>query len=165
MKAASVLIALGLAVGSASAQQLWQQSRVGMSVAEVIAAFPGAALAQSPTPNRDGSIDLVALPGVDIASCPFRASFVFQAEKLNAVRVGCHTPSPIETERVSKAVMEALRAKYGAEISQERSTIGTTHAWFSAGVKIQLEAIQIGSNDGLVNVFYTPSTGKDAGKL
>lgn len=165
MKAASLLVALGLVVGSASAQQLWQQSRVGMTAAEVLAAFPDAALVPAAKTNSDGSVDLVTLAGVDIANCPFRASFVFQADKLSAVRVGCRTGSPSETERVGLALVEALRAKYGTEISHQQSPSGIIDAWYSAGTKIQLYTAQIGEGTGLVNVFYTPSTGKDAAKL
>lgn len=137
-----------------------------MSVAEVLAAFPGAISVPSAEADRDGSKALVQLASVEIAGCPFRAKFFFRAEKLHAVTLACQPQASPETERVSSAVEEALRAKYGAEISRDRSSIGWSRAWYSAGVKIGLRVFQVAPDDpGNIIVFYNPSTGQDAGKL
>lgn len=153
------------AVCGVSAQQLWQESRVGMTIPEVLRAFPGATELSAPPKNGDGSYDGVQLPPVEIGGCPFEPRFLFQQDKLSAVRLTCKTESVQNTDRVNKALQEALRAKYGQEISREKNSIGTISAWYSSGTKIQLQAIQIGSGPGLVIVFYTPNTGRDAGKL
>jgi hypothetical protein len=148
--------------GSGWTQQLWQDARAGMSPEQVIAAIPGAVLRSDAPVNKDGGVNSVA-SRVEIADSQFDVSFTFKASKLSEVRLTSKPSTPSETERVGKAVLEALRAKYGREVSAERLSIGTQHGWIVSGTKITLDVIQIGSASGLVNVFYGVAI--DGGKL
>jgi hypothetical protein len=127
-----------------------------MTVPEISAAYPAAV----PTPAGG-----FKLPPVEIASTLFNAGLELKDGKLAAVRLSADSKSPSDTDRLAKALLEALRTKYGQEVARERSSIGWHYTFSKEGVTINLEAIQIGSGTGLLQVLYTTAIAKDAAKL
>lgn len=64
----------------------WRAARWGMTIDEVLQAFPGEARTMKPAINlADGAVVAVEIPGVDLAGQPMDARFVFEGGRLAIV--------------------------------------------------------------------------------
>jgi hypothetical protein len=164
------LLALSLCFTSALAQELWQKTRYGMTVEQVVAAVPNA----SPPPLNAGSLadgakELLRVSDLELVGYRFSGKFYFIERRLTQVTL---TPERISTFAsamlVFDSLTEALRTKYGAEVvrSVERGLLNKAEAsWQSGRTNISLICVSVGAADPALNLNYQVRTAKEADKL
>jgi hypothetical protein len=88
----------------------WRSARWGMSVEEVLAAFPGEAFRiDPPLKLADGNVVAVGIDGHEVGAHAFRVRFVFEAGKLAIVSL--RTPSDVRAGPDVYASLQALLAE------------------------------------------------------
>lgn len=154
-----------LTVASAGAHaQLWQETRQGMTAEQVQALMPGVERRAVPSALPSGAQCLLRLPGVQIAGADFTADFCFLSGGLSAVQLSAKAPTA-DMESVHKRVVEALRAKYGQEVSRGGMAGFSSHGtWVQGRTSIELSAFYIGAS-GHLYVTYSGATAANADKL
>lgn len=81
----------------------WRAARWGMSVDEVLKAFPGEARPLQPRIDlADGAVVAVEIPGVDLAGQPMDARFVFAGGKLAIVSLRSPQRSHVPEDTYTK---------------------------------------------------------------
>jgi hypothetical protein len=152
------------------AQTLWHDTAYGMSVDDVKKVVPKAAPpATNPEHLADGSEELLRLEGIELVNQEFRASFFFKAKRLTQVTLSLQKDHTFDDAlRVFNTLTEALRTKYGPEISRQthRGMLNTAQAeWVSGRTNVNLIALSVGENDANLNVNYQVRLAKEADKL
>lgn len=116
--------ALALATSIAQAEPLWGQAEHGASTAEISKLFPEGA-SVTPTERQrfdNGAMLRYELKNVEILDKKFNAGFYFLKDSLTHVSLGWKSEDPIYScELTTQKVQEALRAKYGADLTSTRS--------------------------------------------
>lgn len=168
------LIALLLFVLSSAcpvmAQTLWNGTTYGMSPAKVKSIVPNASKPEeSPGALSGGSIELLRLSGVEIVGHTFNASFYFKDSKLSQVTLSAAEELPFSSRvRTFESLTEALRVKYGKELSSRASggVLPTMEAnWQSGKTNISVLLMGMGDSGSLLNVNYQVRLAAEAGKL
>jgi hypothetical protein len=123
-------------------------------------------------PGREqlrGAVELLHLRNVEIANEKFTASFYFTSEKLTQVTLSLAKRRAFgQVLIVFKSLTEALRAKYGREISNDilrGPGNRATATWMSGSTNIGLYAVGIAEHDALLNINYQVRVARDAEKL
>lgn len=141
----------------ACAQQLWQESVYGMSLAEVRRAFPDA-VAGDGVALSGGAQRLLVIDDVRIANHNFRAAFFFQDTGLVQVTVQLSDElAGYQVKGLTETLRTALRSKYGAETSSEVGTTPGDHLtaiWMVGQTNISLNYFHFEGVDPFLNVVY-----------
>jgi hypothetical protein len=152
------------------AQTLCHGAAYGMTLDDVKKAVPEAA----PPPTKpehlgDGSEELLRLEGVQLVNEKFTARFFFKAKRLTQVTLSLQKDHTFDDAlRVFNSLTEALRTKYGPEISRQthRGMLNTAEAeWVSGRTNVGLIAMSVGENDATLNVNYQVRLAEEADKL
>jgi hypothetical protein len=115
---------------------VWRSARWGMSVPEVVAAFPGeaqklAAPAPFAQPQPGSSLSAgsgeVSIPSYEMAGATFRVLFGFHAKALDRIELQAIKPGAATCEDMEKALTEAhttpaQRAKTGSSLAGDEIT-------------------------------------------
>jgi hypothetical protein len=155
-------------LSNAGAQVLWQQSRAGMTVDEVLKAVPGT---QRQAPNSgdnlaDGAVDLVTASDQRISDKVFHPKFYFLNGRLEQVTLTLQGVNKSSDARSSfEDVYIALRQKYGPEVVLKDTAIGKEAEWLRAGTNIVLFLIAITEDDPVLNINYQVRVAADASHL
>lgn len=164
------LVLLALAVSPiAVADTLWGKAVAGASVAEVKAAIPEAT-DHEPTPDqkiKSGAKKLLTLTPVPVAGKDFTAEFFFGNDNLEQVSLSFQKPGidPDDCHHTSNSVVEALRAKYGKELTRDVSSRSASMSWSSGKTSISLFTLVSGSLLCTVHVSYNNRIGASASNL
>ena len=156
-------------VAPVNAQSLWGGTEYGMSLEQVRTAIPNATPPSQADHLADGSQELLRLENVEIVRTTFSAKFFFKTGKLSQVTLTWKKGQTFWSAMlVYKELMEALRAKYGAEITRDvqRGVLNmATATWLSGRTNINLFAASVGEDDAVLNVNYQVRVARDADKL
>jgi len=91
----------------------WRGARWGMTIDEVLKAFPGEARPMQPRLDlADGAVVAVEIPGVDLAGQPMDARFVFAGGKLAIVSLRSPQRSHVPADTYQKLAGH-LAARFG----------------------------------------------------
>lgn len=149
----------------ASAQELWANTRAGMSVTEVKRIFPNAVAPPSPISSASETEVLLTIPKLIVHDEPYRAAFIFRGEKLEKVSLS-HTEerSFDSLFAVYGSVLASLRTELGQETSHrtERSQIirNEEHTWFSDHRAVQINLVSFLDADAIFAIRYHARTAK-----
>lgn len=165
-----VIFSILITAPTLCAQTLWHGTAYGMSVDDVEKVVPKAAPPPAnPGHLGDGSEELLCLEGIELVNEKFTAKFFFKAKKLTQVTLSLQEGHTFdEALRVFNRLTEALRTKYGPELSREthRGMLNTAEAeWVSGRTNVNLTAMSVGGNDAILNVNYQVRLAKEADKL
>jgi hypothetical protein len=110
-----------IACSSVNAESLWGLSEHGMSVEDVAAKYPSAVTVIPTDKNKvkSGAAQQLKIESVMIADESFEVAFYFLAGKLDQVGLS-HSRSGAsldDCEYTNRKLIEALRAKYGKELT------------------------------------------------
>lgn len=168
---ASAMFSILITGTSLCAQTLWQGAAYGMSVDEVRKVVPDAVPPRKdPGHLGDGSQELLRLDGIELVNKKFAASFFFKAKKLSQVTLSLQNGRSFdEALGVFDSLTEALRAKYGPEISRKIDRgrlLDTAKAtWLLGGTNVSLFLMGVGKDYAVLNVNYQVRLAKEADKL
>jgi hypothetical protein len=163
-----ILQVLVMVSTAAGAQSLWGGTEYGMSIDEVKLAVPNAIAPSKGSRLGNGAQELLRLENVEIVNKRFAASFFFLWGKLNQVTLSLQSPTFHGATLTFNSLSEALRAKYGQEISREsdRGLLNKVSAtWMAGRTNINVIAIAVGDNDATLNINYQVRVARDADKL
>jgi hypothetical protein len=140
-----------------------------MTLTEVKAAVPKVVPPLKPNRLGDAAVELLRLEDVELVNKKFTASFYFKASKLSQVTLSLEKGHTFHAATlVFDALTEALRAKYGNEISRrsKRGMLNLTEAeWLSGRTNINLIVLSVGETDATLNVNYQVRVAREADKL
>jgi hypothetical protein len=148
---------------AASAQQLWQGAKYGMTPAEVVAAFPGAEQIE-PRASRGTAVTKVRLSGVELAGLRFTAKFAFDADRLVTVDVQADELSDAQFHKARNSLLAALRSKYGPELARQSGDVIQEMTWAAQG-GTTIKLITSFISTGFIDLLYGTSVAQDAAKL
>ena len=159
-----------LVIFSASAQEqtLWRKTVAGMSPAEVTRRVPEATPPKGlPNTLEDGAVELLKIPSFALVNQPFSASFYFKRDKLTQVMLSLLTPSTFDSALLTfDSLTEALRAKYGPEISRSRNFFKAEAMWISGRTNITLILFSVAPGAPIIfNLNYQVRLAHEADKL
>lgn len=165
----AALIAI-LGATQAFAQPLWQSTVAGMSVEQVQAVVPGAASPRSsPETLKGGATELLRLDDFDLVGRKFSISFFFVDTRLTQVTISLEKGQSFSSAMLSfDALVEALRAKYGQELTREakRGVLNVSSAtWLSGQTNINLFAMSVRETNAVLNLNYQIRLAQEAKKL
>ena len=153
----------------ACAQSLWGGAEYGMTVEQVKSAIPNVTSPSTPSRLGDGAQELLRLESVEIVSKRFTASFYFIAGKVTQVTLSLEKGHTFQSAvLVFDSLTEALRAKYGREISRDikRGLLNRANAtWMAGRTNINVLAMSVGESDAILNINYQVRVARDADKL
>lgn len=155
---------------TAQGQTLWQGSEYGMSPEQVTALF---AKAQPPSNNpshlQGGAVELLRIDQITLVNKEFIGRFFFKDNKLVQVMLSIGDKPSFTTSLITfDALTDALRAKYGPELSRKisRGTLNIANAdWISGRTNISLFAMSVGTNEASLNLNYQVRLAAEADKL
>lgn len=168
----AILLALFLAVSNAAAlgQTLWRETAAGMSLAEVRRLVPEAAPPDGkPSSLAGGAVELLRAPSVELVNQQFAASFYFRSDKLTQVTLSLLNPKTFDSALLTfESLTEALRAKYGPELSRKLSRESMSKAeatWMSGRTNIDLFVLSVAPGHLVFNLNYQVRLAREADKL
>ena len=144
-------------VSAAIAQQLWSHSKAGMSVDEVKAKFPEAAIPKKSNNLANGAIEKLQIENLVIDGNPFRVRFYFLDEKLIQVTLSFAEKKSFNLSMLRyRNISTILRSKYGHEIGK-RSKRGLLNMeerqWrTTGGTNISNLMISVGNGEAVWNI-------------
>jgi len=142
----------------ANAQWPWDGTKYGMSLEQVRTLVPNGKPPSQPDDFPDGLQELLRLENVKIVNTNFSAKFYFKTGKLSQVTLSWESGQTFDNALlVFNSLTEALRAKYGSEISREvkRGLLNEAEAnWLSGQTNINVLAMSVGEHDSFINVNY-----------
>jgi hypothetical protein len=137
-----ILLASQTGALAGSPQELWQGATLGMSVKQVLDKFPKGI--QNPKPEHllDGAQELVVIPRIALGtSRTAKVEFYFLQEHLTQVTLAVDVTDADQTKLAFESMIDALRARYGPEISLRSTTLGFEAEWFlPSGVNVDVVA-------------------------
>ena len=152
-----LLILLGLG-NVAQAQALWQNTTVGMNLADVQKHYPAAVPpVSSPGLLGTGATEKLRLEGVEVARHRFHAQFFFKDDRLTQVTLELDDPPGFSgAEILFTSLVDQLRTKYGAEFSlhRNRGVMPTILASWHGETNINLICIGVVDHPATLNVIY-----------
>jgi len=173
MAAKRVFIGLlaALCCAGAWAQTLWQNTEYGMTVAQVQQVIPGAIPPEKGDTLGGGEKELLRLSNIELVGKPFDAKFFFKDARLVQVTLTLTEKLAFDRARilVRDPLLEALRAKYGPEMTSQNEGIGSVKGldvgWMLGRTNISLVLLAIGDKLVILNVTYQVRVAKEADKL
>lgn len=138
----------------------WRAARWGMTVDEVLRAFPGQARALQPEQRlADGKVIAAGIERLELGGLPYRAHFLFEGGKLALVSL-----KSLAAKAAQGSDYEAIKARLAAETGQpgeERpldATVDYREVRFSAGVS----AVDVKFLQGALVLLYHPAAPSQA---
>lgn len=116
MKHFFTCVVLASAALSASAQTLWRDAPMQASPTDIRALMPDARETLPGQRARDPSA-LLEIPSTPIANEDFAATFHFESERLQRIRLHTQPATRERTQALLQALQASLRARYGLPIS------------------------------------------------
>lgn len=164
-----LLLALLVVGGPAVAQELWQGTKYGMTVAEVRAIIPNAVPAGE-KPNRfaSGEVEQLRIDDLTIVGTSHEVEFFF---KDGGLRIVALNPNKKMDRRQADALYEELlpplRAKYGMGVEAiERDPLYIRKSTWQLGrTSVQLRIISVAPSDGGLSVTYSTKVAAESEKL
>lgn len=164
------LLAIGSEAVADEGTKLWQETRVGMALEDVLSLYPDAVI-EDGGKLKNGPEELAHIPGFEVAGEPFRVMFYFFGGALQQVTLGLEGPeahSESACKLIYKLMRDALTAKYGEPIASDADsgflTIWQTQ-WFSDGLNVSLVYVGGGGTGTALNVNYQDRLATEANKL
>jgi hypothetical protein len=153
-----------------AAQTLWNGTTLGMSVDQVRKSVPNVHEPESaPGSLGTGAKELLRLDDVELAGHTFHAAFYFLGRSLSQVSLVLDNPPSLHGAMlIFDSITDALRAKYGHELSKDThpGLLAFTEAhWLSGRTNITLMASGVADNPAILNIIYQVRIAKDADKL
>lgn len=150
-------ILLLLTTLSASAQSLWQESKYGMTLAQVQTKFPDASPPADPETIYGGAAELLRITDVEMVGHKFIASFFFKDERLVQVMLILEEKNGTAAKQVFDSLSEEFKARYGAEVLKEKKS-GTMTAyrskWMHEETSIILYFNVMEPHEPILNIVY-----------
>ena len=156
MRLAAALI-LALLPALAHAQSLWGSTSAGMSLDQVRAAVAGVVEPGKPNTLRDGRVERLQLPAVDVIGERFRASFYFNGDVLSEVHLSPAIDFTGDRGRTFGELLDSLRSRYGAEFSREVKgglAPSRVHTWIAGRTRITAAFVELGNNKDILQLIY-----------
>jgi hypothetical protein len=151
---------------SESAQALWQQAEYGMTVEQIMTAFPGSnRLAEEEQDSlASGAMELVRGARVEVAGHQFDPRFFFQDDKLVQVTLSLRDVNDgTESLLVFETLVTTLQDRYGQEVSMQHEGFLHRAEWHSGMTRIALFLSAFGRADHTLNIVYQVIAAADAG--
>jgi hypothetical protein len=140
-----------------------------MSVEQVKSTVPNVTTPDSPSRLGDGAQELLRLENVEIVNKRFTASFYFIAGKVTQVTLSLEKGHTFHSAMlVFNSLTEALRTKYGSEISRNinRGLLNRANStWMAGRTNISVLTMSVGEIDAILNINYQVRVAHDADKL
>jgi hypothetical protein len=174
MKALAAFLALCALPLCASGQALWQKTSYGMTLKQVQAVVPQAAVPKEPSHLNGNVLEHLRIENYAVVGKPFVVRFYFEADKLVQVMLeALKEDSLIEYSSTFDALAEVLRAKYGVERSKKNrdNSLSMIHesTWVDGKTDITLLLTSAGDTSSgaftLLNVVYSTNLSKEAERL
>lgn len=155
-----------------SQQVLWGASFVGMSLPEVMAAFPAATEIEDGRRELDGAVARAYLKGTTLFGWPFDVKFFFHEAGLSYVAMAPAEGSKMtraEGSRLGENLKTSLSAKYGRPINEENTdnVYGFIRkaAWLNGASTVEFTHIQFKDGMPAMMIQYGGRAGTEASKL
>jgi hypothetical protein len=116
MKKTLVALLLVTMAWSLSAQTLWRDAPMLASPADIRALMPQARETSAAQRAADPSA-LLEIPSTPIADETFSATYHFESQRLQRVRLRAQPATPERTQALLKTLQASLRASYGLPVS------------------------------------------------
>jgi hypothetical protein len=145
------------ATATRAAAPAWRAARWGMTVGEVLGAFPGeAARLEPPIVLADGNVVAVGIDGWALGADRFQVRFVFEAGRLVLVSLRSpeRTYAPAERYAALAACLSAELGAPGEETRDDALVDVRQRRWDSGATRVDLKYIP-----GTVVVLYSPRPG------
>jgi hypothetical protein len=159
------LIAISLLIAApypAWAQQLWQNVTFGMTEAEVQTVQPNAKRPSRPDTLKGGwATCSLKIPSMTVDIDEYSVCFYFHQGKLVQVTL---TALGEPHEHQFKRAITLLRARYGAEVSHERTSLGWDVDWITA-TGLNISVLFINELMPLLNINYQARLKNEINKL
>lgn len=140
----------------------WRGARWGMSVEEVLRAFPGEARRVEPALElADGAVVAVRIDRQEIAGHPFRVGFVFEGGKLALVSLRTPQDRPAGAE-VYEGLAKLLGDRFGAR--GERSADDNFVDLRQTRWRLARGAVDLKYVPGVIVVLYHPLAAPDGSR-
>lgn len=164
------LLAILVISTSAHAQSLWGETASGMNPSQIIAIVNGARLIPDGSTLGNGAKELIRLDDFRVVNESFKVRFYFFDEKLNQVTLNLNDERSFSSSLlVFDSLADALRSKYGKEISRDidsRSVLKKAEAnWVSGRTNINLFVMAVGDSPATLNLNYQTRLSAEADKL
>ncbi len=170
LKSLFIALAVALLGVAAHAQTLWRGTVAGMPPAEVKRLVPEAVPPEGKAGSlATGAVELLRVPNFELVNEQFSASFYFKNDKLSQVTLALRGTKSFESAlRTFESVTEALRARYGPELSRKlpQGSLATAEAtWLSGRTNIDLFVLSVAPGHLIFNINYQVRLAREADKL
>lgn len=137
LRRATFIFLLLISSVTAYSQELWQNTKFGMSVAEVMLLHKDAVIAESPGSYASGLKAKLILPVYKISGIDFKVDFAFKDDSLQMVRLYTKSEYPKKDFRKMETL---LKKKYGQPI--DYNGVSNSMHWMIDGTSITLTNIR-----------------------
>lgn len=137
LRRATFIFLLLISSVTAYSQELWQNTKFGMSVAEVMQLHKDAVIAESPGSYASGLKAKLILPVYKISGIDFKVDFAFKDDSLQMVRLYTKSEYPDKDFRKMETL---LKKKYGQPI--DYNGVSNSMHWMIDGTSITLTNIR-----------------------
>jgi hypothetical protein len=156
------VLAMPLLVASpAVGQTLWQNVDSGMTAAQVRQAQPTAATPAKVEKLASGATCNLAIDQLSIDGAPYNVCFYFLDERLVQIMMSA-SGSPSRGQYMG--IVSLLRAKYGAELSSEKTVLGHETDWLLPS-NVNISVVYFSEVGPLLNVVYQTRMADERDKL
>lgn len=166
-----VLIALAAAAAAfdapAAGLEIWRGAKVGMTPAEVRAAFPAVKPVADGEALLDNAKEKLRLDGVQLASGDrARARFFFRGEGLNEVKLLVEAPAGKTEANVKRAaaVADSLASAYGTPVAcgARAGLLAYQCDWIAKGLSVSVTYLDVAGQSPLLDVTLRAIGASDA---
>ena len=143
----------------AHAQELWANTRAGMSVDEVRKVLPDAMPPTAPATSPSERDVLLTIPRTNFADQSYRVAFFFRDEKLDKVVLNFIGKKSFDDLLPAyNSVVDVLRADYGKEVSHRTERSNTIkneeHTWLTDECAVQTNMTSFLEADAVFAIRY-----------
>lgn len=161
-----VSVVLLILCASANAQALWQNTTLGMSEQAIKEAYPEARRPANPGTLAEGLKEALCVEGYKLSNNLFRISFYTKEDKLVQVALDCTNEKTFGAQGVIfDSLTEALRSKYGNELSKMRDSDVRKSVWMSGRTNITLFLMAIDRKESVLRIIYQVRLAAEGDKL
>jgi hypothetical protein len=174
---AAASVPAGAETPAAPGTTLWDGARVGMTPAQVQAAFPAARPVADGESLLDNAKELLVLSGLHLPTgLPAVMTFYFRGDSLNEVKLAAVVPEGQTAANVhrAEALAEALKQTYGKPITcgARESLLSFECDWIWRGLSVSITYMDVAGQSpmlettvrGIVNTEATPPRGLSPNK-
>ena len=166
---AVLVAAAALIAAPASAQELWQDTEVGMTPDQIRRVHPNARPPAERSTLRNGATCELEIPDYEVGGMAFRVCFYTRSSHLIQVMLSSEAP----TEPQFQTMADLLRARYGREVSTDtencrpnRSLRLCSYGWLlPSGTNVSILYMDVGGQAPLLNIVYQTRVRDGANRL